>query len=636
MIVDCHSCGATYNISDDKVRGRRVRVRCKSCGEGIIVDGAQLAAEDATRVYSPNFEPAAYGGTRENDESTRVMSAPSDLHRLAPDAGDEWTVNLSETEQRTMSTEELVRGYHGGSIGDDAFVWRDGMSDWLPVLDVPELRSAVEASEATRVVSPAAAVRAPLGRGGTGSLPAPPIPPPPVKVTPPPPAPQAVAYSAPAAPPRAAQWSPAAEATVEYVAARPPPAPSAFAPQARPAPAARAAPPARVREGRQRGPDLFGGGRDAAGEDALLNSSSMPLAQYEEKPIGARNENSVLFSLDTLKAGARRGPSTVPPRFPQASAPTAADILGLSAGGALPGMDTGAALLSAPAVEAPVPVFAPEPQSRSRMDTTPPTSRGKIPLVVVGLVVLGACAVAGGAFMMFEARQQSASPAASVSRTTATTEPNALPSAAVPPAPVATQAAPASPVATVQAAPEPARVAPEPVEARPAPVEPAPGRPTAPSGARDERSAEQAKIEAMKEALRANAGPKPDKADTTAPQKLVLAEDNSSPGTGGSDTPAAPPDEPPKPPFDTSAARAALDAAASNAASCKKDDGPTGRGKVQITFSPSGRATSATVVEGPFGGTATGGCVARTFRAAHVPAFSGDAVTVSKSFTIPE
>ena len=58
MIVDCPSCGATYNISDDKVRGRRVRVRCKSCGDGIIVDGAQLAAEDATRVYSPNFESA--------------------------------------------------------------------------------------------------------------------------------------------------------------------------------------------------------------------------------------------------------------------------------------------------------------------------------------------------------------------------------------------------------------------------------------------------------------------------------------------------------------------------------------------------------------------------------------------------
>jgi hypothetical protein len=36
----------------------------------------------------------------------------------------------------------------------------------------------------------------------------------------------------------------------------------------------------------------------------------------------------------------------------------------------------------------------------------------------------------------------------------------------------------------------------------------------------------------------------------------------------------------------------------------------------------------------PFAGTAVGGCVAGAFRRAHVPAFSGNAVTVSKSFAI--
>jgi hypothetical protein len=44
--------------------------------------------------------------------------------------------------------------------------------------------------------------------------------------------------------------------------------------------------------------------------------------------------------------------------------------------------------------------------------------------------------------------------------------------------------------------------------------------------------------------------------------------------------------------------------------------------------------TSANVTAGPFGGTSVGGCVARTFRAAKVPSFDGDPVTVSKSFSI--
>ena len=67
MIVDCPSCGATYNISDDKVRGRRVRVRCKNCSGPIIVDGETLDADDGAlpgfdraglvrSVQTPDFE----------------------------------------------------------------------------------------------------------------------------------------------------------------------------------------------------------------------------------------------------------------------------------------------------------------------------------------------------------------------------------------------------------------------------------------------------------------------------------------------------------------------------------------------------------------------------------------------------
>jgi hypothetical protein len=127
--------------------------------------------------------------------------------------------------------------------------------------------------------------------------------------------------------------------------------------------------------------------------------------------------------------------------------------------------------------------------------------------------------------------------------------------------------------------------------------------------------------------------PVSDKTAKTA-EKVVLAEEPGGGDNSGGES--APAEEPTKPPFDTGAAKAALAAASSSAASCKTDDGPTGPGKVQVTFAPTGRATSANVIEGSFGGTSVGGCVAKIFRNAKVPAFSGDAVTVSKSFTIPE
>jgi hypothetical protein len=53
-----------------------------------------------------------------------------------------------------------------------------------------------------------------------------------------------------------------------------------------------------------------------------------------------------------------------------------------------------------------------------------------------------------------------------------------------------------------------------------------------------------------------------------------------------------------------------------------------------VTFAPSGRVTSANVSGGDFGGSPVGSCVASVFRRASVPAFSGDPVTVSKSFNI--
>jgi hypothetical protein len=86
--------------------------------------------------------------------------------------------------------------------------------------------------------------------------------------------------------------------------------------------------------------------------------------------------------------------------------------------------------------------------------------------------------------------------------------------------------------------------------------------------------------------------------------------------------------------FSRSAALSALQAAAGAASGCKKPGGPTGRGRVSVTFAPSGRVTTAVVTGPPFSGTSVGGCVAAVFRRARVPPFTGSPVTAHKSFTI--
>jgi hypothetical protein len=86
--------------------------------------------------------------------------------------------------------------------------------------------------------------------------------------------------------------------------------------------------------------------------------------------------------------------------------------------------------------------------------------------------------------------------------------------------------------------------------------------------------------------------------------------------------------------FDRAAALLALSAAAGAAQGCKPPGGPTGSGKVRVTFAPNGSATSAALESGPFEGTPIAGCLLGVFRATRVPVFEGAPVSVSKTFSI--
>ncbi|MEY4546259.1 MAG: hypothetical protein RL685_2454 [Pseudomonadota bacterium] len=88
----------------------------------------------------------------------------------------------------------------------------------------------------------------------------------------------------------------------------------------------------------------------------------------------------------------------------------------------------------------------------------------------------------------------------------------------------------------------------------------------------------------------------------------------------------------PSAPFNVGAAKDALNAAAAKAGSCS---GTSGKGKVQLTFAPSGKVSAAQLTEGPFAGTPAGKCALRHFKAASVPAFAGTPQTVAKSFKVP-
>jgi hypothetical protein len=129
-----------------------------------------------------------------------------------------------------------------------------------------------------------------------------------------------------------------------------------------------------------------------------------------------------------------------------------------------------------------------------------------------------------------------------------------------------------------------------------------------------------------------------DKADS---DKAEAGKDKAAKDKAGK-KPAVRVDKPSAPPpklvdtliaFDKNAAKSALSAASEAASSCGAG-GAAGKGKIQVTFAPSGKVSDAQLVEGPFEGTTAGKCALRQFKAAKVPAFSGAPITVAKSFKI--
>jgi predicted Zn finger-like uncharacterized protein len=249
MKISCQSCQSKYNVADEKVQGKIVKIRCRKCGATIVVNGA--------------------GGAAANGSGSVVPEMPA--HSAAAEGGDQWHVNVNENDQRSMSLAELVEAYNAGAVTQETFIWTDGMDDWKPLSEVDVVVTALHA-HADQAASSAA--------GGASQSYAASV----VPAYEPEPAPAARTYEAP--PPSAPSYGSSFGAQASVAAAEP----------------RRAA--VVKREARAR--DLFG---TAGGDEVQTSAPSMPHATSQEaddaasKLTGERNENSVLFSLAVLTQG---------------------------------------------------------------------------------------------------------------------------------------------------------------------------------------------------------------------------------------------------------------------------------------------------------------------------------------------
>jgi predicted Zn finger-like uncharacterized protein len=234
----CDNCKAKYQIADEKVAGKTVRMKCRKCGHQIEVRAAVTETSVST---SP---PSAMGAMGSGSEAPRPVAksslatslsaakprapvghqpqapAPSALagafQRTVHDARgpevplpqqagglelsvtDEWYVAINGVPVGPVRISELRRKAASGAVTEDSLCWQEGLEEWRPVRSIPELAAIVrEAAQGNRpsLVSP------PNEGQNRGSRPPPapqrPAPPPPRGPEPPRPAGPGSPFEAP-------------------------------------------------------------------------------------------------------------------------------------------------------------------------------------------------------------------------------------------------------------------------------------------------------------------------------------------------------------------------------------------------------------------------------------------------------
>src|SRR5690348_16665270 len=120
----CSHCKAKYQIADERLAGRTLRMTCRSCGQEILLRGDPAASPGrahsgpiSSSIPANPSIPSALGA-----EFQSAMSAS--LHPLPPAVPiDEWHVAIDDAPVGPMRREEVARRLAAGVLGPESLAW---------------------------------------------------------------------------------------------------------------------------------------------------------------------------------------------------------------------------------------------------------------------------------------------------------------------------------------------------------------------------------------------------------------------------------------------------------------------------------------------------------------------------------
>ncbi len=185
----CENCKAKYQIADEKLAGRAVRMKCRKCGHMIDVPALGTAPKRAAgavapaasapkanaaaaapakptevahppRPAAPASAPAARpltavarstqaqpasaagglaGAFHRSVQSPQESDVSAAIEVLSAGAGEEWYVGINGVPLGPVRLSAIRQKAAQGVINEDSLVWREGFEEWMPLRSFPEL-----------------------------------------------------------------------------------------------------------------------------------------------------------------------------------------------------------------------------------------------------------------------------------------------------------------------------------------------------------------------------------------------------------------------------------------------------------------------------------------------------------------
>jgi predicted Zn finger-like uncharacterized protein len=169
----CDQCKAKYQIADDKVAGRTVRMKCRKCGHMIEVraevtessvsrfppapddaprPGSLATSFSAARPSRHSQAPGALAGAfqkkvRDDDDDQTVMAPAASFDASVTE---EWYAAINGVPVGPMRLSELRTKVSAGAVNDDTLVWQEGFEEWRPVKTITQLAAIVREAAAPK------------------------------------------------------------------------------------------------------------------------------------------------------------------------------------------------------------------------------------------------------------------------------------------------------------------------------------------------------------------------------------------------------------------------------------------------------------------------------------------------------